>query len=104
MNTTVTQKNFDRQVIRNSNLSVVQFFAEWSGACQMMMPVFDELSRAYKSKAAFYSVNIDEEPVLKEQYGIMELPTILFFQDGDVIDFVAGVTSKNEFIEKLEKK
>ena len=102
MNTAVTQNNFKKQVMQQRGLSIVQFFAEWSGPCQMMMPVYEELSKSYSSRAGFYSVNIDEEPALKEQYGIMELPTVLFFQNGNLIDFVAGVVSKNAFIAKLE--
>ena len=102
MNRTVTQKNFKEQVMQKRGLSIVQFFAEWSGTCQMMLPVYDELSNSYSSRASFYSVNIDEEPALKEEYGIIELPTVLFFKNGNVIDFVAGVVSKNAFIAKLE--
>ena len=102
MNKVVNQKNFKQEVTQKQGLSVVQFFAEWSGTCQMMMPVYDELSRSYNSRAGFYSVDIDKDPTLKEQYGIMELPTVLFFRNGNVIDFVAGAVSKNAFIAKLE--
>lgn len=102
MNTAVTQNNFKEQVMQQRGLSIVQFFAEWSGTCQMMMPVYDELSNSYSSRANFYSVNVDEEPALKKQYGIMELPTVLFFHNGNLVDAVTGVVSKNAFIAKLE--
>ena len=102
MNTVVNHKNFKEQVMQKRGLNIVQFFAEWSGTCQMMIPVYDELSKSYSSRANFYSVNVDEEPTLKEQYGIMELPTVLFFSNGSLVDALTGAVSKNAFITKLE--
>lgn len=102
MNKVITKNNFKEQVLQNTGLSMVNFYAEWNGASQMMIPVYDQLASTYSSMINFYSVDIDNDPSLKDEYGIMELPTVLFFQNGAVVDHVAGMISKNAFIAKLE--
>jgi thioredoxin 1 len=102
MNKVVTKNNFREKVLQNNGLSMVNFYADWNGASQMMIPVYDQLANTYSSMINFYSVDIDNEPALKEEYGIMELPTVLFFRNGTVVDHVAGIISKNAFIAKLE--
>jgi thioredoxin 1 len=102
MNAIVTNENFKQLVMQKKGLSIVQFFSEWSGACQIMAPVYEELSNSYSSRAGFFSVDVDMDPLLKEQYGIMDLPTVLFFRDGNMVDHIMGPISKNAFIAKLE--
>ncbi len=102
MNKVITKRNFKEQVLQGTGLSMVNFYAEWNGASQMMIPVYDQLAATYSSMASFYSVDIDNDPLLKDEYGIMELPTVLFFQNGVLVDHVTGVISKNAFIAKLE--
>ena len=102
MNTVLTNANFKEKVLQTTGLTVVKFFAEWSGTCQMMVPVYKELASAYSGMISFYKVDVDKAPLLKSQYGIMELPTVLFFHNGEVVDFITGAISKNAFIAKLE--
>lgn len=102
MNNLVTTVNFRELVLQRIGLSMVNFYAEWNGASQMMIPVYEQMAAAYSSQAGFYSVDIDNDPSLKDQYGIMELPTVLFFNNGVLVDHVTGVISKNAFITKLE--
>lgn len=102
MNKAITKDNFKQQVLEGKGLSLVNFYADWNGASQMMMPVYGQLANTYSSMVNFYSVDIDNDPSLKEEYGIMELPTVLFFKNGTVVDYVTGMISKNAFIAKLE--
>lgn len=96
------KKEFKEKVINGSGLRIVKFYADWSGPCQMMMPIYNELANMYNSAAAFYKIDVEVAPVLKKEQGIIEMPTILFYKNGVVIDFVSGLISKNSLIAKLE--
>lgn len=102
MNRTITREEFVEQVIDNKNLSLVQFKIEWSGACQIISPIYEELAASYKGQASFYTVDVESETGIDVEYGIQELPTILFFKSGKVIDHVRGLTPKNVMITKIE--
>ncbi len=102
MNRQITQKNFKNEVMQKSGLIIVEFYAHWSGTCQMMMPVYNQLAVFYSSAAGFYSVDVYNSPELKAQFGVTELPAILFFRNGNLVDYLAGAVSKNAFITKIE--
>ena len=98
----VTKDNFKKEVIDTMTLSLVQFKTEWSGACHIIAPMYQELAKTYKGKVHFFFVDTDKDKDLYQQFGIIELPTILFFRKGQLIDHVAGLTSKNKLIAKIE--
>jgi thioredoxin 1 len=101
--TLVTNKKiFKEKVLSGPGLQVVKFYAEWSGPCQMMMPIYNELANMYNSAAAFYRIDVEAAPLLKKELGVIEMPTILFYKNGVVVDFVSGLISKNSLIAKLE--
>jgi thioredoxin 1 len=102
MNRMISKKEFSKEVIGSMNVSLVQFKLEWSGACQIIAPVYEELANAYKGKANFFTIDVEKESGLDDEYGVMELPTILFFKSGKVIDHVTGLTSKKTMICKIE--
>lgn len=102
MNRTISRREFKTEVIESMSLSLVQFRTEWSGACQIISPIYEELARSYKGQAKFFTVDVEEETGIDHEYGIMELPTILFFRRGQVIDHVTGLTPKNVMITKIE--
>lgn len=97
-----TETKFREDVLEKRGISVVKFYADWSGTSQMMMPAFEQLADYYKTNARFFKVDIDSNPLLKETYGVMELPTILFFNNGEIIDHVSGMISRNALIAKME--
>lgn len=98
----VNQEEFKETVLNNPGLVMVQFFADWSGTCQMMAPIFEQIAGSYNSMTKFLSVDVEENPGLQEEYMVMELPTILFFRKGELVDHVAGLVSRNALIAKLE--
>jgi len=98
----ISRKNFKKEVIDNTVLSVVQFKTEWSGVCHIIEPIYKDLAHTYKEVAKFYTVDVDEQTGLGNEYGVMEIPTILFFKSGKVVDHSIGLTSKNELMEKIE--
>lgn len=96
------KKSFSEKVLNGTGLQVVKFYADWSGPCQMMVPIYRELANMYNGSASFYQVDVEEMPQLKKELGVMEMPTILFYMNGVVIDFVNGLASRNSLIAKLE--
>ena len=102
MNKVLKGESFTWEIINASGLAIVQFKTEWNGGCQIMAPIYEELSRQYSTKARFFTMDTEEEKPLTEEFRIMELPTILFFKDGELIDHVIGLTPKNMLISKIE--
>jgi thioredoxin 1 len=99
----LTKADFERLVINRTHLTIVKFKTEWSGACQIIFPIYDDLANTYHSKADFFIVDIDKEQSILSQYGLFELPAILFFKDGKLIDHAIGLISKSNLIHKIEK-
>ncbi len=96
------KKGFTEKVLSGRGLQIVKFYADWSGPCQMMKPIYDELASNYSNAASFYRVDIEEAPMLKKELGVIEMPTILFYMNGTVVDFVNGLASRNSLIAKME--
>ena len=98
----LSKENFKAEIMKAKNLSVVQFKTEWSGACQIIDPIYKELTKTYKGQVDFFSVDVDQEKELYNQYQVKELPTILFFKSDELIDHAVGLISKNKLIAKIE--
>ena len=96
-------KEYTEKILNGSGLHIVRFCTEWSGPCQMMAPIYLEMYNGYKEVASFYKIDIDEAPLLKKEFGIVELPSILFYKNGNIIDHAVGMISRDVLIEKIEK-
>ena len=94
--------DFKKEVLESRKLVLVQFKKEWNGASQIIAPVYNGLAESYKEVAHFFTVDIEKESGLESEYGVMEIPTILFFKNGEVIDHAIGLTPKNVLIAKIE--
>ena len=99
---TISKENFKTELFKTKKISVVQFTTEWSGACQIINPIYKDLAKSYRGQVNFFLVDADKEKELYHQYGIIELPTLLFFRSGSLIDHVVGLTSRNKIIAKIE--
>jgi thioredoxin 1 len=102
MNRAISKMDFQKEVLEGVNLSLVHFKTEWSGACQIITPMFEELAYSYEGQAKFFTVDVEREKGIDDDYGIIELPTILFFKSGRVIDHLKGLAPKNVMISKIE--
>ncbi|CAN5834007.1 thioredoxin [soil metagenome] len=102
MNRTLTGIDFTNRIIKAGGIAIVQFKTEWNGGCQIIAPIYEELSRSYASKADFFTIDTQENNSIAKEYGILELPTILFFNNGELIDHLIGLKPKNIFIAKIE--
>ncbi len=99
-------KHFDEtsfnEALAQKGLLVVDFWAEWCGPCKMLGPVIEQLAADYDGKAAVGKVNVDDEPELAQKYGIMSIPTVMFFKDGELIDKKIGVMPPQEFVKVID--
>lgn len=95
--------DFKERVINNDKPVLIDFSAVWCGPCGMMTPVLDQLSAEYKDKAEVLKIDFDEAADLAEEYGIMSVPTMMFFKGGQEIERVVGVTSGGELAARLDK-
>jgi len=102
MSKMIPMARFKEEVMESRNLSLVQFRTEWSGACQILLPLYEELARSYKGIADFFWIDADREKDVKKEFGVIEFPTILFFKNGQLIDHAVGLTPKNMLVTKIE--
>lgn len=99
----VTKNEFDSE-IANSKLPVlVDFWAPWCGPCRMLSPIIEELGDELKGKAKVVKVNVDEEPELAREFGIMSIPTVITFKQGKATSKVVGFRAKEELKDLLLK-
>ena len=94
---TVSDSNFESEVLQATGPVLVDFYAEWCGPCKAMSPIIDELSASMASKLKVVKVNIDESPNAPTKYGVRGVPTFMIFKDGKVIDQRVGGMSKSQF-------
>ena len=91
------------EVLKNEGLVVVDFFATWCGPCQMLAPVLTELDKKYKDGVEFYKVNVDEHQDAAIRYGVMSVPTLIFFKNGEEIDRQVGFMEEDELSKIIEE-
>ena len=97
-----TDSNFDKLVINSDKPVIVDFWAEWCGPCRMVGPIIQEIGVNYEGKAIVGKVDVDSNPGISAKYGIRNIPTILFFKNGEIVDKQVGSVPKQVFIKKLE--
>lgn len=102
MSNRINRKEFKKLVVNNRRLSLVHFMAEWSGACQLIASMYDELESSYIGKVNFFLVDAEKESKIRKDYGILELPTILFFRQGSIVDHIIGLVPRDVLITKIE--
>jgi thioredoxin 1 len=98
----ITDINFQEVVIEAGKPVVVDFWAEWCGPCRMLTPIVKELSTEFEGRIVVGKVDVDSNPGISARYGIRNIPTLLFFKDGQVADKQVGVVPKSALINKIE--
>ena len=98
----VTDQNFEKTVLQSDKPVIVDFWAEWCGPCRMVGPIVEEIGEEYKDRAVVTKLNVDHNPAVTEQFGIRNIPTVLFFKNGELADKQVGAVPKNNLVSKLE--
>lgn len=98
----LTEETFDAEVLQEEKFVVVDFWATWCTPCQMLSPILEETA-AERSDIKVCKLNVDEAPNIAEKYGIMSIPALMFFKDGQLVDESIGVISKDRLLSFLPK-
>ncbi|MBL7481652.1 thioredoxin [Legionella bononiensis] len=92
----VTDASFDQDVINSSKPVLVDFWAEWCGPCRALTPILEEVAATHSNDVNFVKINIDENPQAPSKFGVMSIPTLILFKNGQVVAVKMGLLSKSQ--------
>lgn len=101
MVTELNSENFEQEVLKSDIPVLVDFFASWCGPCQMMGPVFEQVSKEFEGKVKFAKLSTEDEPGLAGQYGVQSIPCFIMFKDGKESDRIIGASPNDAFKMKV---
>jgi thioredoxin 1 len=99
----VTDDSFDAEIMNGELPAVVDFWAEWCGPCKMIGPVIEELASAYKGKIKIAKMDVDKNQKTPARFGIRNIPTLILFKGGEVVNTIVGAQSKKSLEEEMKK-
>jgi thioredoxin 1 len=97
----VTDATFEADVLKNDKPVVVDYWAEWCGPCRQVSPVLEEIASEHADKIDVVKLNVDENPVTSQRYGILNIPTLSVFKDGEVVKEIVGARPKSALLREL---
>ncbi len=101
---TITQNNFKTEVLDSKTPVLVDFWASWCGPCRMLTPVVDQIAEEKEGALKVAKINVDDEPQLAAQFGVMSIPTLMLFRDGRPVSKSVGVRPKQAILGMLEEQ
>ena len=99
----ITGDNFEEEVLNSEIPVLVDFWASWCGPCRMLAPVVDEIAKEYEGKIKVGKANVDEQQELAIQFGVMSIPTLILFKNGEIAETSIGYIQKEELKEIIER-
>ena len=96
----LTEKNFEKEVLKAKETVIVDFYADWCGPCKMQSPILDEIAEE-RANVKVCKINVDEEPEITENYNIMSIPTMMVFKNGDKTKEFVGLTPKEKILDEI---
>jgi thioredoxin 1 len=100
---TATDSNLESEVLKNAELTLVDFWAEWCGPCKALGPTIDSLADQYEGKVKVYKLNVDENPDAAQRFKVRGIPTVVLLKDGQVVDQLVGNQPKDSFVSAIAK-
>ena len=97
----VTDETFDADVLKNDKPVLVDYWAEWCGPCKMVAPVLEAIAEEHGDKLDIVKLNVDENPKVTQKYGILNIPTLGVFKNGEVVKELVGARSKSALLREL---
>ncbi len=98
---TVTDETFEADVLKSDKPVVVDYWAEWCGPCRQVAPVLEQIASEHADKIDVVKLNVDENPLTSQRYGIMNIPTLSVFKDGEVVKEIVGARPKSALLREL---
>lgn len=100
--TTITDDNFEEEVIKSDKPVLIDFWAVWCGPCRMIAPIVEELATEYDGKVKIGKLDVDSNQQTSIKFGVRSIPTILIFKDGEIKETIIGAVPKKNIVEKLD--
>lgn len=97
----VTDQTFEEEVLRSEKPVLVDYWAEWCGPCRQVAPVLEAIADEHGDKISVVKLNVDENPQVTQRYGILNIPTLGVFQNGEVVKELVGARSKSALLREL---
>ena len=98
----ITDANFDEIVLKSTKPVLVDFWAAWCGPCSMVGPIIEEISTDFEGKAVVGKLDVDSNQEFAAKYGVRNIPTVLLFKNGEIVDRKVGVSPKTAYAEALD--
>ena len=102
MEVTITKENFEQVVLKSDKPVLVDFWATWCGPCKMLSPIIEEVRKETEGKAVVGKINVDEQQELAMQFGVMSIPTLLLFKNGEIVKKQIGFIPKQAVLGLLD--
>ena len=102
MEVTITKENFEQVVLKSDKPVLVDFWATWCGPCKMLSPIIEEVRKETEGKAVVGKINVDEQQELAMQFGVMSIPTVLVFKNGEIVKKQIGFIPKQAVLGLLD--
>ncbi|MEJ2615830.1 MAG: thioredoxin [Ignavibacteriaceae bacterium] len=98
---TITDDNFETEVLKSENPVLIDFWAAWCGPCRIIAPIVEELASEYSGKAKIGKLDVDDNQQTAIKYGVRSIPTLLIFKDGELKETIIGAVPKGQIVQKL---
>jgi thioredoxin 1 len=99
---TITDSNFEQEVVKSASPVVVDFWADWCHPCKMLAPILDEIANEKNGAVKIAKVDVNNNPELSARFGVRSIPTLLFFKNGEVKDQMIGAASKKDLVSRID--